>query len=101
MASRLSLQTMLEELLGSRNVYFQPPASVYMQYPAIVYSRRRIENVHADNTIYNQYTSYEVTVIDEEPDSEIVVKMSKLPMCTHDRHYAADGLNHDTFTLYY
>lgn len=101
MASRLSLQTMLEELLGSRNVYYQPPASVYMQYPAIVYSRRRVENVHADNAIYNQNTSYEVIVIDEDPDSEIVAKVTQLPMCSHDRHYTADDLNHDVFTLYF
>lgn len=101
MASRLSLQTMLEELLGSRNVYFQPPSSVYMKYPAIVYSRKRIENVHADNIIYNQRIAYDLTVIDEDPDSEIVTKVSMLPMCTHDRHYTSDDLNHDTFTLYY
>ena len=32
MASRLKLQTMLEEILGSRNVYFNPPESVKMKY---------------------------------------------------------------------
>ena len=43
MASRLELQTKFENILGSRNVYFQPPASVQMRYPAIVYSRKNIE----------------------------------------------------------
>lgn len=101
MASRLQLQTELEELLGSRNVYFQPPASVRMQYPAIVYSRSNIENRHADNNVYMQSCFYEITVIDEDPDSEIVEKVSKLPTCRFDRHYKADNLNHDVFTLYY
>lgn len=101
MASRLQLQTELEELLGSRNVYFQPPASVRMQYPAIVYSRSNIENRHADNNVYMQSYFYEITVIDEDPDSEIVEKVSKLPTCRFDRHYKADNLNHDVFTLYY
>lgn len=101
MASRLQLQTELEELLGSRNVYFQPPASVRMQYPAIVYSRSNIENRHADNNVYMQSCFYEITVIDEDPDSEIVEKVSKLPACRFDRHYKADNLNHDVFTLYY
>lgn len=101
MASRLQLQTELEELLGSRNVYFQPPASVRMQYPAIVYSRSNIENRHADNNVYMQSYFYEITVIDEDPDSEIVEKVSKLPTCRFDRHYKADNLNHDAFTLYY
>lgn len=101
MASRLSLQTMLEELLGSRNVYYQPPASVYMKYPAIVYSRKVIENVYADNGVYNQHNAYDLTVIDKNPESEIVEKISKLPMCSFDRHYTADDLNHYVFTLYY
>lgn len=101
MASRLDLQTLLEELLGSRNVYFQPPASVSMKYPAIVYSRYDIQNTHADNRVYAQKTAYQVTVIDEDPDSEIVKKVSMLPMCSFDRHYIADNLNHDVFTLYF
>lgn len=101
MASRPKLQTMLEELLGSRNVYYQPPASVYMKYPAIVYSRKNIVNHHANNAVYTQENSYEVIVIDENPDSEIVTKVSKLPTCKFDRHYEKDQLNHDVFTLYY
>lgn len=43
MASRLNLQTFLEEILESRNVYFQPPESVKMKYPAIVYALDDIE----------------------------------------------------------
>mgnify|MGYP006913124088 CR=1 FL=1 len=101
MASRLDLQTELEALLGSRNVYYQPPASVRMNYPAIVYSRSNIENRHADNRVYMQAYFYEVVVIDEDPDSEIVERVSQLPSCRFDRHYTSDNLNHDVFTLYY
>lgn len=101
MGSRLDLQTKLETLLGSQNVYYQPPASVRMNYPAIVYSRSNIENRHADDDVYMQAYFYEVTVIDEDPDSEIVENVSKLPGCRFDRHYTSDNLNHDVFTLYY
>lgn len=101
MKSRLELQTMLEELLGSRNVYFQPPESIKMKYPAIVYSRSDIDNDSADNSVYKQSHYYQLIVIDEDPDSEIVEKVSKLPRCRFDRHYTADNLNHDTFTLFY
>lgn len=72
-----------------------------MQYPAIVYSRDDIENDHANNGTYIQFTAYNIIVIDPDPDSEVVQKVSKLPMCTFDRHYAADNLNHDSFTIYY
>lgn len=72
-----------------------------MQYPAIVYSRDDIENNHANNGAYMQSTAYNIIVIDPDPDSEVVQKVSKLPMCMFDRHYAADNLNHDSFTIYY
>lgn len=101
MGSRLELQGILEELLGTRNVYFQPPASVKMSYPAIVYSLNNIENTFAGNSPYMQGIGYSVTVIDKNPDSEIVKKVSKLPLCSFDRYYAADNLNHSVFTLFY
>lgn len=101
MASRLELQTMLEDILGSRNVYFQPPASIKMQYPAIVYSRSNIDNTNADDAMYTQNRSYEVTVIDANPDSSIVDRLSRIPKCQFDRHFSSDNLNHDVFTLYF
>ena len=101
MANRLDLQAMLEKLLGSHNVYYQPPESIKMSYPAIVYSRENIENEHADNNVYIQRYFYKVTVIDDDPDSEIVSKISKLPTCRFNRHYTSDNLNHYPFTLYY
>lgn len=101
MANRPNLQTVLEELLGSRNVYYQPPESVKMKYPAIVYSRKNIVNTYADDKIYKQGTAYEITVIDEDPDSEIVEKVSRLRYCRFDRHFVSDNLNHDVFTLHY
>ena len=101
MSTRLDLHELLCDCLGSRNVYFQPPESIKMQYPAIVYSRDDIENDHANNGTYIQSTAYNIIVIDPDPDSEVVQKVSKLPMCMFDRHYAADNLNHDSFTIYY
>ena len=99
MGNRLDLQAMLESLLGSRNVYFQPPSSVKIKYPAIVYSRNNINNTHADDAVYRQLLEYEITVIDSDPDSEIVMKLSRIPRCEFNRHYTADNLNHDVFTI--
>lgn len=101
MANRLDLQAELEELLGSRNVYFQPPASVRINYPAIVYTRSDIDNIFADDSVYMQSHFYEVTVIDEDPDSKIVDAVSKLPTCRFSRHFTSENLNHDTFIIYY
>ena len=101
MASRLELHEVLCKILRSRNVYFQPPASVKMQYPAIVYERSDIQNTPANNGVYLQSLQYQVTVIDKNPDSEIVAGVSKLPRCSFDTHFTADNLNHDVFTLYF
>ena len=101
MASRLELQTVLEELLGSRNVYFQPPSSVQMKYPAIVYSLNPIKKLNANNAAYKLLKSYDLTVIDEDPDSEIPEKVLAFPYCSHDRNFISDNLNHYVFTLYY
>lgn len=101
MASRLELHEVLCGILGSRNVYFQPPENQKIQYPAIVYSRNVIENTFANNKVYNQYKSYEIVVIDKDPDSVIVDKISMMDMCVHERNFKSDNLNHDIFTLYY
>ena len=82
------------------HVYFQPPESISMKYPAIVFNRRLIENTNANDTVYNQRTSFELTVIDPDPEGVIAYEISKLPYCTHNRHYTADNLNHDVFILF-
>lgn len=102
---RLELHRLLCQVLDptgiKNNVYYQPPQSVSMKYPAIVYRRSKIQNRHADDIIYSTKTAYEVTVIDYDPDSPMLERMFSLRYCDHDRHYAMDGLNHDVFTLYY
>lgn len=101
MVDRPKLQTKLEELLGSRNVYYQPPAGMQMKYPAIVYYRDKIDNSFANNSVYSQAIAYKVTVISNEPDCEAVFKLSKLPLCRFVTHFTSDKLHHDVFTLYY
>ena len=101
MPNRVNLQTFLSELIGSRNVYFDPPASVKMNYPAIRYTRKSIQKRTANDTTYRLLKPYELVVIDTHPESVIIDKLLALPYCSHDRHYKADNLHHDVFTLYY
>lgn len=101
MGSRLELHEIFCDILGNRNAYFQPPESIKINYDAIVYSRSSIENAHADNMIYKQDHAYTVVAIYEDPDSDLPLKISRLPRCRFDRHYVSDNLNHDVFTLYY
>lgn len=101
MASRLELQIKLEEILGSKEVYFDPPESVKMTYPAIVYTRSNIRTQFANNSPYKHNIAYDVTVIDPDPDGEIALRMAENSLCRHDRHFVVDNLHHDTYTLYW
>lgn len=100
MASRLDLQAILEAILGTREVYFQPPESMKISYPAIVYSRNEIRNRSANNKVYIQRDMYQITVIDPNPESQYVRAVSQLPTARHVRHFTKDNLNHDVFSLY-
>lgn len=98
---REALQTLFEKLLGSRNVYFQPPESVKLNYPCIVYERSSIRTDSANNKAYLKHNQYTVIYIDEDPDSEIPNKLLELGYCRFNTHFTADNLNHDVFTLYF
>jgi len=99
MGLRSELQTVLETITS--NVYFQPPASIQMAYPCIVYKRDDVDTKFADNSPYRHTKRYLVTVIDRNPDSSLVDPVLQLPLCTYSRAYAADNLNHDVFILYF
>lgn len=83
------------------NVYYQLPENTRMSFPAIKYQRSRIDIRHADDKSYNQTRGYEITVIDRDPDSPLVEKVSQMEGVLFNRHFTADGLNHDVFTLYW
>lgn len=101
MGTRIELQAKLEEMLGSRNVYYQPPETIKMEYPAIVYSKSDVNSIFANDEGYLQSRCYDITVIDHRPDNVVIDKLLKLPMCTFSRHYKADNLNHDILRLYF
>lgn len=95
------LQILLQELLGSENVYFQPPTGYAMSYPAIVFHRKTPNRKFASDHAYFRMSCYEVQVIDPSPEGLIAEKVEQLPYCAHNRHFKKDRLNHDTFTLYF
>lgn len=101
MADRLDLQSLLEELLNSRSVYYKPPESTKMEYPAIRYSKKKITTVRANDSNYLIRDCYELIVISRNPDHPVIKKLLALPYCSYDRQYIADNLYHDVFTIYY
>lgn len=102
MSNRLKLHEELVSILGTGNVYFQPPETIKMKYPCIVYDKENINTVFADDKPYKNRVRYSVTVIDKNAESEFAEKiLSHFPLCSYSRHYTSDNLHHDSLILYY
>lgn len=99
MRPRLDLHAILVGIIT--NVYFQPPTNVQLQYPCIIYERSDLDVTFSGNLPYNRTKRYTVTVIDRDPDSAYPDQVSALPMCTFDRSFTADDLNHDVFNIFF
>lgn len=102
MERRLKLHEELCTILGTRSVYFNPPESIKMSYPAIRYVPSAPDVKRANNGVYGITKQYEVTVIDPDPDSAIPDKiLEHFKQCKWDSTYKADNLVHTVFTIYY
>jgi hypothetical protein len=99
MGRRQDLNAILTNLCP--NVYFQPPSNVQITYPAIVYTRDRADTKHGDNLPYSVTKKYSVSLIARNPDESIFEALAALPMCTHERFFVVDNLNHDIFFMYF
>lgn len=99
MGRRLDLHDIFLEIVPK--VYFQPPSTLQMEYPCVVYQRDAANTKFADNAPYSYVQRYQVTLIDRNPDSEFLSAIKDLPKCIYDRGFATAGLNHDVFVLYF
>lgn len=88
------------EILGSNNVYFQPPESIKLKYPCIIYTRNKITTTPADNLAYKTDFSYTITLVDTDPDSPINIKLIAAG-CKFDRPFETTGLYHTVYTITY
>lgn len=96
---RADLHVILKGLCD--NVYFQPPNGIKIQYPCIVYKRDFADTAFANNGPYRSMKRYQVIVIDRDPDSVIPDQVAQLQLCTFNRFYTADNLNHDVYNLFF
>lgn len=101
MASRKELHNRLCEILGYKNVYFNPPESMKIEYPCIVYNLDNKENVKADNRNYLKRNYYNVTLIHPDPVNKIQDMIMDLDYCSFVSFYSVDDLNHYRYQIYY
>lgn len=99
MGQRLQLHQLLETFTD--NVYFQPPTNIQLKYPCIIYKRDFAETKFADDNPYNYTKRYMITIIDQDPDSDIPDKIASMPMSLFNRFYTAENLNHDVYNVFF
>lgn len=100
---RKDFHSLLCGITGStKNVYYQPPSNIHMTFPCIEYHDSPWDTKFANDKAYTITRHYQVTVIDSKPENPWIEAIStSFQMCTFERHYTSDGLNHDVFDIYY
>lgn len=101
MGDRVALQAILEGILGSNFVYYQPPESIKLVYPCIVYYRSSLRTTYANNSPYSLQKLYTITLIEKDPDSSLSEEILRLATSKHDRSYTVNNLYHNVFTLFF
>lgn len=101
MGTRLQLHQTLVTILGTDHVYFQPPSSIKMTYPAIVYSLDKVQVTKADDKPYLKHNRYQVQYISRNPENTVIDDILELPYSSYDRRFVADNLYHDNFDVYF
>lgn len=101
MGQRLDLQAIFESIEGVSGVYFQAPPNLQMNYPCVRYNLDEELVQHADNFPYQRNKRYKATIIDKDPDSIVAEGVAVLPTAAFERTYAANGLNHFVYNLYF
>lgn len=86
---------------AEEHVHFQPPPSVHLSYPCIVYSISNIDIRHANNHPYKTEIAYKVVLIDEDPDTELRKELEKIPRARFSAFYTSENLNHFVYTIYH
>lgn len=98
---RKALDNFLRGILKSSNCYYSPPTGFNMRYPCIKYDLSDPNVVHADNIPYLMQLQWDITIIDEDPDSKLADVFFNMPKCKFDRKYSSENLNHFVFSLYF
>ena len=98
MAQRKKLSDKLHALCP--NVYFQPPTSLKLKYPCIIYSLTNLDAKYANNRPYLLKDEYSLMYITKDPDDENIRKIARLEQCSAGRFYTADNLYHYPYTIY-
>ena len=92
----------LKNLIGPDvALYFQPPDSIKMTYPCLMYEWDSADTEFADDNPYIVRKRYRLMVITRNPDDKLPEKILTLPSAIMVRHYTEKNLHYYVFNLYF
>lgn len=101
MSSRLDLHNKLVSILGTNNVYYQPPENLKMTYPCIRYNLTKVNAVKASDSVHILHPRYEIMLIStKNMDSLSVRILCEIPQTIMERVYISDGMYHYVYSHY-
>ena len=99
--NRAKLHHILEGILGSKNVYYDPPESFKLKYPCIVYYMEGFYDISADNQTYRRMRRYNMTYITTDSEDSVADQLADLRYCTFNRSFSVSDLFHFAYTIFY
>lgn len=92
----------MELLTFCPNVYYQPPESIKLTYPCIVYSEETPYVEPADNIKYKVNRRWQIMVITKDPENTLGWTIfNSLSHCTIGRIFNSNNLHHVSLSLYF
>lgn len=102
MERRLKLQMELSKILNSDHVYFNPPETIKLQYPCIIFKKKGANLKKADNRVYRKTSQYQLIYIRDKNDELMENKLlDAFPMISEGVSYTSQNLLHTPYTLFY
>lgn len=99
---RLELHEKLCTLLGTRDVFFQPPENIKIPNRAIIYQLTDAVQRKANNKLYNKVDRYQVLFITPNPDDRLwETILEEFEIANFERHYKYENLNYYSISIYY
>jgi len=100
-ANRIELRAKLLSALSDCDedaaLYFQPPESVKLEYPCVIYRVATFTTSNADNIHYKKNVTFDVTYITRSSTSKVPSRMLEEPLMSFDRYYTAENLHHYSY----
>lgn len=99
MYNRGKLDNQLRNIIKNGNVYFQPPESLKINYPCIIYNHLSYPTIYANNETFIRQEAYQIILIDKDPDSKFNEEILKLKFCSFNRRMNVNNLNHYYYNI--